>query len=120
MQYFYEKYLEKYKNPRKFDVYSSEGAAKQLIEELGYLSDQNKYYRATIRKTSEERASSGSWDLVTDITAIIRLANRNKESLDIENLYLYYPMYYYHKDYSVYNLPEALKALTKKPSVISF
>lgn len=119
MQYHYEKYLQKYKNKGKFDVYFSEGSAKQLIEELGYLSDQNRYYRKTIREICANRAVNGSWDLVTDITAILRLANKNSESLDIENLYLYNPMYYYHKDYTVYNLPEALKVLTKIPSVIS-
>lgn len=108
LRFYYEQYLRKHKNRDKYHLLSTEQSAKHLILELGYLPNCNKYLNETIKNICISGASQGSWEVLKDLTALIRLANKNKKSLDIVNLYLFFPMYYNHKDYSVYHLPEVL------------
>ena len=110
VNYSYSYFMSETKKNDKFDVKILTFVPQQLIQELGFAKVKKGkfYYKKQIKDICVQSAKDGSWDVIRDITAILRLANRDKEEVDINNLHLYYRMYYRRKDPSVYYLPEVL------------
>jgi len=105
---FFAKYLKE-----KFFIKSCSGLIVYILKTLGVLRQENILLNYSLKQLILEKAQDGSFDAYNHIVDFIRLAIHEQRQIDIENLWMYYYMYYSRKDYSVVELPQALFSFEK-------
>jgi hypothetical protein len=92
-------------------------SVKDKLESLGQLREKNIYIDFSLREIILHKAKDGSFDVYSYVVAYLRLANYENRRIDIENLWMFYYMYYNRKDYSVLSLPSALLTFEKHKKI---
>lgn len=106
------KFLAEYDVPDYYPEWILQAVRKNLIS-YGYRieNDKNEFQDMTLAELISRHAELGSFNLQEKIHSHIRLALNEKRKIDIESIYPYWTKYYQRKDYTLYALPVALKAL---------
>lgn len=86
---------------------SIRGAGHRL-HELGYFAENNKYRVDSLMSVISENAPDGSFLVVQEAQAFIRLANHEQRAIDIFSVNYLWSMYAQRKDYSVHTIDKAL------------
>lgn len=87
---------------------------KDYLFSLGIDNGNNYYKNKSLNEFIKKKAINGSFYTNNYICNYIRLAQFENRIIDIESVSLYYFMYHYRKDYSIYKLPLALIIFYRK------
>lgn len=83
-------------------------AVRYQLHQLGFFGEDNWFRNKSLKEQIEEKAPEGSFSISDYILSFIRLANEEKREIDICSVNLYWIMYQMRKDYTVYNIDDAL------------
>ncbi|MDQ8144421.1 ATP-binding protein [Chryseobacterium sp. CFS15] len=109
------KFLDKYPNSYySADRYLND-VKKNLIAAGCEVSniEKNEYNHLTLEELILKNKEEGSFKLGNKIHEYMRLALHQKKKIDLASISLFWTKYYNRKDYTLYSLPKALKALHK-------
>lgn len=81
---------------------------KYRLHELGYFDEKNWFRGKTLMDVIREKSPKGSFNVRADLLATLRLANKEKREIDVFSVNYFWVMYQMRKDYSVYNIDDAL------------
>lgn len=88
-------------------------AVKYRLHELGYFEEKNWFRGKTLMDIIREKSPKGSFNVRADLLATVRLANKEKREIDVFSVNYFWVMYQMRKDYSVYNIDDALIAFER-------
>lgn len=88
--------------------------AKYRLHELGCFDEKNLFRGRTLQNIIQDNAPEGSFELAEKALSFLRLANHEKQEVDIYNVNYVWNMYAQRKDYSVYTIPTALITFESK------
>ena len=88
--------------------------AKNKLHELGFFGEDNLYRGMTLMQKIEECAPEGSYSVIPATLSLVRLANYENREIDIYSVNYAWAMYGCRKDYSVYNIEDALIIFEEK------
>ncbi|MCQ4637328.1 hypothetical protein NE619_11395 [Anaerovorax odorimutans] len=88
--------------------------AKIRLHELGFFGEDNLYRGMTLMEKIKECAPEGSFTVVPVALSVVRLANYENREIDIYSVNYAWTMYGCRKDYSVYNIEDALIIFEEK------
>ncbi|WP_294297620.1 hypothetical protein [uncultured Chryseobacterium sp.] len=108
-------FLEKHPNSYHHANWYLNDVKKNLIAAGCEVSniEENKYNHLTLAGLILKNKEVGSFNLSNKIHEYIRLTLHRKKKIDISSISLLWTKYYNRKDYTLYGLPKALKALHK-------
>lgn len=92
-------------------------AVKYRLHELGYFGEKNWFRGKALMDIIKEKSPEGSFNVRADLLATVRLANKEKREIDVFSVNYFWVMYQMRKDYSVYNIDDALIAFEKHGQV---
>lgn len=88
--------------------------AKFKLHELGFFGEYNLYRGMTLMEKIKECAPEGASTVIPAALSVVRLANYENREIDIYSVNYAWAMYGYRKDYSVYNIEDALIIFEEK------
>lgn len=109
------KFLDKYPNSHYYADWYLNDVKKNLIAAGCEVSniEKNEYNYLSLEELILKNKEKGSFNLGNKIHEYIRLALHRKQKIDLASISLFWTKYYNRKDYTLYGLPKALKALHK-------
>jgi hypothetical protein len=88
--------------------------SKDIILSLGKDNFSNKYHTNTLKQLIFNNSHQGSFAVWPKVLNYIRLSLYEKRKIDLSNIGYFFAMYHNRKDYTVYNINEALKIFEDK------
>jgi hypothetical protein len=109
------KFLDKYPDSHYYADWYLNDIKKNLIASGHEVSniEKNEYNFLSLEELILKNKEIGSFNLGNKIHEYIRLALHRKQKIDLSSVSLFWTKYYKRKDYTLYGLPKALKALHK-------
>ncbi|WP_295112542.1 AAA family ATPase [uncultured Methanobrevibacter sp.] len=92
--------------------------AKLRIYQCGYLEDENIYLKSTLSEHIKNNLNKMSCDLYIELLGYLRFNNTLKVDFDYSEIFKYFNMYSFHKDYSVETLDTALLIFEKHGCIL--
>lgn len=87
--------------------------AKLRIYQCGYLEDENIYLKSTLSEYVKNNLNKMSCDVYIELLGYLRFNNTLKVDFDYTEIFKYFNMYSFHKDYSVETMDTALLIFEK-------
>ncbi|MBF6643867.1 MULTISPECIES: hypothetical protein [Chryseobacterium] len=106
-------FLDKYPDSYYYADWYLNDVKKNLIAAGHEFSniEKNEYNYLSLEELILKNKETGSFNLGNKIHEYIRLALHRKQKIDLASISLFWTKYYNRKDYTLYGLPKALKAL---------
>lgn len=106
-------FLDKYPDSYYYADWYLNDVKKNLIAAGHEVSniEKNEYNYLSLEELILKNKETGSFNLGNKIHEYIRLALHRKQKIDLASISLFWTKYYNRKDYTLYGLPKALKAL---------
>jgi len=88
-------------------------ATKSKIFQCGCLKNENKYLKTTLSEYLQKNLKEQSCYIYPELLGYLRINNKLKIDFDYSEIFKYFNMYSFRKDYSVESMPQALLIFEK-------
>jgi len=109
-----EQALPNFNNSSVFLAPTHLAKAKDIILSLGKDVFPNEYHTNNLKELILKNSSDGSFSVWPKVLNYIRLSLYEKRNIDLSSIGYFFAMYHNRKDYSVFNIDEALKTFEDK------